>query len=338
MVEKIKIEVTDWDGESLEISASNASPGHTSSKKAQLAFQPGFFDTEDVDQIIKSVAQASVTSVEQLENEEKIRNNKEEYEKYQSLIGKQFEFSIEDLYQVDVSDIRDWSERDEIIAKYPVASLQDIEDILFRYYKYLQITPFYRNTDNNVIAVYVNSIGGYTGKAIASAKKLYEDCKKRGVPLISDIGYEDELKTQQDKFVQKVTQYTDLEFIQKGDIHFMSSPWNLEYAKNAKRMQINRDREISAAADIEHKDTKFQADERSRDNLRNLLLGLDSGYTLPTGFTWRDSENNDVRMTKTDLKKLFSKMTGQIVKAYSESFERKTALEEAKTLTEVSEI
>jgi len=86
---------------------------------------------------------------------------------------------------------------------------------------------------------------------------------------------------------------------------------------------------------VSFKGTTFQADEESRARLLSTLAAW-TATTLPTGFFWVDSLNNQVPMTYTDLQNLLAAGATQFFTAFQRLQTLKGQINSATTVSAVN--
>lgn len=114
-------------------------------------------------------------------------------------------------------------------------------------------------------------------------------------------------------------------------------PVSLADAKAAKLLKIEQERDAAETASVNVHGRQWQADEKSQKLLSGAiqLHGL-TGY-LPAH--WRDESNNNMPLsTVGELVAIATAIVQQIDSAYTTSWTRKAALNEAQTLAEVEAI
>jgi len=106
----------------------------------------------------------------------------------------------------------------------------------------------------------------------------------------------------------------------------------------------NRCREINALraqkteGGIVFKGNAFDSSKKSRCNLTAVAARLAStGDTLPDGFVWRSSDNQNISMTKEEVLAFHSTMTDWIYNNYKASWEHKEALNALTTIEAVED-
>ena len=97
-MESIKIKINGWDGRSLIITAMDGESEKGFECYTPHAYQPSFFDLDDTEQIIRQIAKSSVSIVESNEKIEKFSKNDELIDKISELVGKEYEWTIQELF------------------------------------------------------------------------------------------------------------------------------------------------------------------------------------------------------------------------------------------------
>ena len=110
----------------------------------------------------------------------------------------------------------------------------------------------------------------------------------------------------------------------------------LNQNKEVKLAEIRLAYETEISGDILYMNTTFQADQKSQDMITKVLAA--SGGTLPTGFFWLDSSNNQVPMTYTDLQGLANEILIRGQNAFGKYQTLKEQIKLANTIDELNNI
>jgi hypothetical protein len=103
-MEKIRIKVLQWDGESLIISAINPDEQEDHEAGQSLAFQPYFYNETDLDEILKIIAKSCVSNVQANLKKNKFAKDIEWQKKISFCVGNTYEWNVNDLYQRDIEE------------------------------------------------------------------------------------------------------------------------------------------------------------------------------------------------------------------------------------------
>ena len=110
----------------------------------------------------------------------------------------------------------------------------------------------------------------------------------------------------------------------------------LNQNKEVKLAEIRLAYETEISGDILYMNTTFQADQKSQDMITKVLAA--SGGTLPTGFFWLDSSNNQVPMTYADLQGLANEILIRGQNAFGKYQTLKEQIKLANTIDELNNI
>jgi hypothetical protein len=110
---------------------------------------------------------------------------------------------------------------------------------------------------------------------------------------------------------------------------------NLDDMKAKKWDEINAYREVILDRGLWYMGYLWGSDERSRANITGVTAGIATGIPLPTGFTWRDNNNNNVSFTATNIVTLGAYMLGYVNEVYNASWTMKTTVDALTTLDAV---
>lgn len=108
----------------------------------------------------------------------------------------------------------------------------------------------------------------------------------------------------------------------------------LDEIKAAKKRRIEAERDAEAFAPCQALGRTWDADARSRELLAAAITLAQAGGPLPA--VWRDAENNNMPVTSlADLLAIAGAIAQQTQAAYARSWQRKAAVDAAKTAEEV---
>lgn len=105
---KLILKVKHWDDETNSLIVSFASDVSAKSvdEYSALAYQPTMFDNpEDIDFVLKRIAQSGFSVCETRNKQEDFTKNAISKNVYQNLVGKTFEYTIEDLFPRAIQEI-----------------------------------------------------------------------------------------------------------------------------------------------------------------------------------------------------------------------------------------
>lgn len=111
----------------------------------------------------------------------------------------------------------------------------------------------------------------------------------------------------------------------------------LAEAKDAKKIQIEAERDAKVVQDVFVHGRRWQADKRSQELLASVITIASAGCPLPS--VWRDADNNDMPITDiSQLLAIAGAIAAQTQAAYAESWARKAAVDAATTIDEVNAV
>lgn len=98
--------------------------------------------------------------------------------------------------------------------------------------------------------------------------------------------------------------------------------------KANKKQEINqeRDRRINGGQ-ITFGGNEFDTDSRGRENLSGVVAHVAAGGSLPGGFTWRTTDNQDIPMDSTDIVNLGATMVDYVNNIYITSWDLKAQVD-----------
>jgi len=109
-------------------------------------------------------------------------------------------------------------------------------------------------------------------------------------------------------------------------------------AKKSKNSEINTDRASALVAGMTYDGHTWQTDPDTRANLSGVVAGVAAGLPLPSGFSWRTSDNVDVPMDADGVKAFGAAMLAWVNSIYQHSWDLKNTVEAATTADEVTAI
>lgn len=112
----------------------------------------------------------------------------------------------------------------------------------------------------------------------------------------------------------------------------------LDELQEAKKTEINIARETAKYAGINHNGYDWQTDNEARDNINGTLTAVNAGVPLPSDFTWRTEDNQDVPMDAAGLTALSAAVLAQDFALYQQSWALKAQVDAATTAEEVAAI
>ena len=112
----------------------------------------------------------------------------------------------------------------------------------------------------------------------------------------------------------------------------------LEDAKAAKRTEITAACLTAIAAGFTYDGHAYDSDDQSRQNIIGTAAAVANGVALPTGFTWRTADNQDVPMDGPGVIALGAALLAHTQAQYSTSWALKAQIDAAQDNTTVEQI
>lgn len=109
-------------------------------------------------------------------------------------------------------------------------------------------------------------------------------------------------------------------------------------AKARRKTQLNEEREAALVSGVAYNGYTFDTDERSRSNVVGTVGAINAGIPLPTGFTWRTSDNQDVPMTEAQMVELAGLLLEHVNTTYAKSWQLKAQVDDAASIDEVDAV
>jgi len=191
------------------------------------------------------------------------------------------------------------------------------------------VAPVQRRSDGEQVGIEITNLyGALPGDGLASIQALsgFNDrCIAYGVPSIQTLVGSEQIS--KDKFTDHLVNRFGFRSIIGKDRNYAWLSISLRMWGNRQWQFIKERRAAAAHTDVAFKNTRFQADERSRTNLNEMLAAVAGGWNLPENYTWRDSENADVAITLDELKQLAALMAAQHDAAYRASWQSRAAID-----------
>lgn len=106
-------------------------------------------------------------------------------------------------------------------------------------------------------------------------------------------------------------------------------PISLDKAKIIREEYINNQREVAMNSGIVYGGNSYDSDQRSRDNLTGIHTGINDGYILPVGFTWRTSDNKNIPFAAAEVNGLAHAMLDHVNTQYGKSWSLKSDIDTA---------
>lgn len=102
---------------------------------------------------------------------------------------------------------------------------------------------------------------------------------------------------------------------------------SLDEVKTRRKEYINTCRDDAMNAGVLYGGNTYDTDRASRDNLTGVHSGINDGWTLPLGFTWRTSDNLDIPFTAIQVNGLAHAMLDHVNNQYGNSWAKKAAID-----------
>ena len=112
----------------------------------------------------------------------------------------------------------------------------------------------------------------------------------------------------------------------------------LNNEKTSKKLLINKIRDEKIAEGVSYSGHIFDTDDKSFANLNETLTIIKLGIPLPTNFTWRTKDNQNVPVNEEFLIGLAETLINHKFSCYKKSWELKDNIDKAKSLDEISKI
>jgi len=222
---------------------------------------------------------------------------------------------------------------DAVHASMPTAYEPNVDRLLGNYYQDMRLSKLH-DSNGRLIGVEAHIAPGVTNmtKALLSIAKIIDDCVYFGVPSFnapSSVEGGD-----LEGFVQFMVDRGCSSVVIDG-LHYVYMPWSLAMAKGNKARRIDIDRDEAINNGFSWNGWTWDCDEVSRSNLTGSVAAAQAGIPLPSGFTWRTKDNQNVPMNLTDLVSLGGAMFEHVNSKYTEAWSRKAVLASATTFEEV---
>ena len=112
----------------------------------------------------------------------------------------------------------------------------------------------------------------------------------------------------------------------------------LNQEKLSKKYEINNIRETKIKEGVTYQKLTFDSDEKSVNNLTQILTTVKLTGVLSKDFTWRTKDNQNIPANEEFLSGLLLAMNEHKNECYKKSWELKEKVEKAKTIEEVTKI
>jgi hypothetical protein len=97
-MDTIKLKVNGWDGQSLIVTAICGDSEKGFECYTPHAYQPAYFDSTDVDGIVRQIAKSSVSIIESNQKIENFAKNENLVNEFSTIVGNEYEWNIQDLF------------------------------------------------------------------------------------------------------------------------------------------------------------------------------------------------------------------------------------------------
>tara|TARA_B110000908_G_C10253471_1_gene453725 strand:+ start:1957 stop:2991 length:1035 start_codon:yes stop_codon:yes gene_type:complete len=236
----------------------------------------------------------------------------------------------------------------EIMDKYPTINYEDANKLILTFSSNdfnLQIvsgTFMYdmetqETTPFRPIGVGFINLAGTGTKVGIQFKQLTEAGAKVGIPILSappsnrpDSAALREYNTQ--TLGQLAYDFVTADEIPKTLYY---PEWSLAKDKIKKGRDIDTERSLELMVGFEYEGKMYDARRVSRTNLADYMSLVNAGVDLPEGFTWRAIDNTNTAFDKITLKDFANAMFTFMNDTYINSWNRKAALPNAKTIENV---
>lgn len=99
-MKKLKLRIDEWDGTSLLISCTSDDKDFDNCSCA--AYQPAFYQSSDIESLLKEIARSSISLLEDLEKKEQFKESESLIDEISKTVGNVYEWDISDLVNQDV--------------------------------------------------------------------------------------------------------------------------------------------------------------------------------------------------------------------------------------------
>lgn len=94
----IKLKVNSWDGKSLVVTAICGDSEKGFECYVPHAYQPAYFNSTDLDTILRQIAKSSVSIVESEQKIENFAQNEDLINEFSEIVGNEYEWNIQELF------------------------------------------------------------------------------------------------------------------------------------------------------------------------------------------------------------------------------------------------
>jgi len=239
---------------------------------------------------------------------------------------------IDDTPQVDPWDVA----LRQVHGQFPPANPAHVNEMLATYYPGLKVEPVYSVVNNSLIGVSAHELDPNAQdkqQVLLSIVRSSQDRLRLGIPGFTFFVLTSDQEENQ-RYVEFM-QNNGSTIVTVGERCYAYTPWSIEYAKNRKRRQIDSERDEAIVAGFTWGGHEWDADTVSRANLTCVASAVTAGIPLPSGFTWRTKDNQNVPVTDTDVLSLGAAMIAHVNTKYQAAWGRKAVVDAATTMEEV---
>ena len=211
-----------------------------------------------------------------------------------------------------------------VLNAYPPTPTGAIDEVMAMDFDGIDIAPITRPSDGKAVGMHITYIydDAATGgvRSLRALNTFDTATLERGIPSIQILDT-DPAQLNKDRYAEHIlARFSSFQAIYGRDRNYVYRPMSVEQWAARQWHLIKEARLQASIADIDFKETSFQADDGSRQNLLETIAAVDGGWTLPDNFTWRDAGNVDVIMTADELRQLAGLMAAQKNAAYRASW------------------
>ena len=116
------------------------------------------------------------------------------------------------------------------------------------------------------------------------------------------------------------------------------SPLAIEDVKSKRKHYINVQRHLAIDSGIQYNGNTYDSTQPSRDNLAGVYTGINNGYSLPVGFSWRTTDDITVPFAVADVNAMSHIMLDHVNYQFGKSWTLKAAIDACTTEEEVNAI
>jgi len=119
---------------------------------------------------------------------------------------------------------------------------------------------------------------------------------------------------------------------------FVDPSLSLDELKDKRKDYINIQRHLAIDSGIEYDGNNYDSTQSSREALAGVYGGINNGYALPVGFSWRTADDITVAFSIVDVNAMSHIMLDHVNTQFAKSWALKALIDAASTVEDIAAV